>query len=265
MAPICVGIDPVADHLPTELACGPPLPGIERFCEAVLDAVSDVAPCTKIQSACFERHGAEGVAALERIMSHAKSLGFEVILDAKRGDIGISATHYAAAAAAMDADWVTVNGYLGEDGILPFRNAGLGVFVLVRTSNPSGDEIQAVETSVGTVAGVVASMVDRLGRDDPGDLASTGAVVGATKPEAAASLRSIMPRAPFLLPGYGAQGGGAEGVRAALDGDGGGVLVTASRSIIRAWETSDGPWRVAITDAAHRFADEIQAIAEQVR
>ena len=84
------------------------------------------------------------------------------------------------------------------------------MFVLVRTSNPSGDEIQAVETSAGTVAGVVASMVDRLGRDDPGDLASTGAVVGATKPEAAASLRSIMPRAPFLLPGYGAQGGGAE-------------------------------------------------------
>ena len=264
-APICVGIDPVADHLPEDLASEDPLHGIERFCEGVLEAISQIAPCTKIQSACFERYGSSGVRTLERLMSHAKALGLQVILDAKRGDIGISAEHYAAAAAGMDADWVTVNGYLGEDGVAPFRAAGLGVFVLVRTSNPSGDEIQAVETSGGTVAGVVAAMVDRLGREDPGEIASTGAVVGATKPEAAASLRTLMPRAPFLLPGYGAQGGGAEGVKAALDGRGGGVLVTASRSIIRAWEQDGGPWIDAVKRAAGRFAEDIQTIVEHAR
>lgn len=261
-APICIGLDPVADRLPTVLQKERPLDGIERFCEGVLDAVADVAPCTKIQSACFERYGAAGVGVLERIMARARTLGLEVVLDAKRGDIGISAEHYAAAAVAMQADWVTVNGYLGEDGIAPFRRAGLGVFVLVRTSNPSGDEIQAVRTADGTVAGLVAGLVDRLGRDDSGPIASTGAVVGATKPEAARELRTLMPRTPFLLPGYGAQGGGADGVRAALDARGGGVLVTASRSIIRAWESGSGDWTAAVNDAARRFADDVGAITE---
>ena len=259
-APICVGIDPVATHLPPELAGEPPLEGIERFCEGVLESIAGIAPCTKIQSACFERYGAAGVGVLERTMTRANSLGLEVILDAKRGDIGISAEHYAAAAVGMAADWVTVNGYLGEDGILPFREAGLGVFVLVRTSNPSGDEIQSVSTEDGTVAGAVARMVDRIGANDPGPIASAGAVVGATKPEAAATLRTLMPRSPFLLPGYGAQGGGSAGVVAALDRDGGGVLVTASRSIIRAWEQADGPWTESVSNAARRFADDIAAI-----
>ena len=198
--------------------------------------------------------------------------GFETILDAKRGDIGISATHYAAAAAATGAHWVTLNGYLGEDGVIPFLDAGLGVFVLVRTSNPSGDEIQSPACADGTVATLVLvkdvfdqAMVDRLGGDvADGDLASAGAVVGATKPESAASLRQVMPRAPFLLPGYGAQGGGADGVRAALDEHGGGVVVTASRSIIHAWTDASGPWTAAVSDAAAKMADEIGGLVTGV-
>ena len=260
-APVCVGLDPVATRLPDTIDGADPVKAIERFSNGVLDAVAGVVPCIKIQAACFERYGHLGVAAMERVIARARDAGFVVIFDAKRGDIGISATHYAAGAAATGADWITLNGYLGEDGITPFLDAGLGVFVLVRTSNPSGDEIQAPVCGDGTVAGLVAGMVDRLGRGNGrSGPASVGAVVGATKPEAAATLRARMPEAPFLLPGYGAQGGGAEGVQAALDGDGGGVLVTASRSIIHAFVDRPGDWKTAVHEAAVDFAGAIRGI-----
>ena len=260
-APVCVGLDPVATRLPGAIDGSDPLEAIERFSNGVLDAVVGVVPCVKIQAACFERYGHLGVAAMERVITRARDAGFVVILDAKRGDIGISATHYAAGAAATGADWITLNGYLGEDGITPFLEAGLGVFVLVRTSNPSGDEIQAPACGDGTVAGLVAGMVDRLGKASGRNGAvSVGAVVGATKPEAAAALRASMSDAPFLLPGYGAQGGGADGVRAALDGRGGGVLVTASRSIIHAFVDRPGDWQAAVNSAAVEFAGEIRGI-----
>ena len=260
-APVCVGLDPVATRLPDTIDGADPVKAIERFSNGVLDAVAGVVPCIKIQAACFERYGHLGVAAMERVIARACDAGFVVIFDAKRGDIGISATHYAAGAAATGADWITLNGYLGEDGITPFLDAGLGVFVLVRTSNPSGDEIQAPVCGDGTVAGLVAGMVDRLGRGNGrSGPASVGAVVGATKPEAAATLRARMPEAPFLLPGYGAQGGGAEGVQAALDGDGGGVLVTASRSIIHAFVDRPGDWKTAVHEAAVDFAGAIRGI-----
>lgn len=255
--------------MPDELAALDPLDAVERFCEGVLAAIRGRIPCVKVQSACFERYGHRGVAVLERVLGSSVEMGFETILDSKRGDIGISASHYAAATAATGAGWVTVNGYLGEDGITPFLDEGLGVFVLVRTSNPSGDEIQSPSCGDGTVASLVARMVGRLGGDPPVDaLASVGAVVGATKPEAAAALRSVMPRTPFLLPGYGAQGGGADGVRAALDPAGSGVLVTASRSIIRAWQSSDAgassgeSWTDAVSTAADRFIEEIAGVVD---
>ena len=137
-APVCVGLDPVATRLPAAIEGSDPVEAIERFSTGVLDAVAGVVPCVKIQAACFERYGHRGVAAMERVLARAKDAGFVVIFDAKRGDIGISATHYAAGASAIGADWITLNGYLGEDGITPFLDAGLGVFVLVRTSNPRG-------------------------------------------------------------------------------------------------------------------------------
>ena len=262
-APVCVGLDPVADRLPTSLQDADPVSGIETFSRGVLDAVAGVVPCIKVQSACFERYGHAGVAALERVVRTAVDAGFETILDAKRGDIGVSARHYAVATADTGCQWVTLNGYLGEDGILPFLEEGLGVFVLVRTSNPSGDEIQSPACGDGTVASLVGGMVARLGGDPaPGSISSVGAVVGATKPEAASTLRGIMPRTPFLLPGYGAQGGGPEGVQAAMDGEGGGVLVTASRSIIHAWSDvdDDRDWTRAVTSAAEDFVSDIAAV-----
>ena len=262
-APVCVGLDPVFDRMPEELAKLDPVEAIERFSTGVVDAVRGRVPCLKIQSACFERHGHRGVAALERVIGKSVDAGFETILDAKRGDIGISARHYAVAAASTGAGWITLNGYLGEDGIVPFLEEGLGVFVLVRTSNPSGDEIQSPACEGGTVASLVGRMVDRLGGEpSPNGLSSVGAVVGATKPESARVLRGVMPRSPFLLPGYGAQGGGADGVRAALDASGGGVLVTASRSIIRAWESdqTSGAWTDSVAAAADHFVQEISAV-----
>ncbi len=220
-APICVGLDPVLDRLPDGIDGADEVAAIERFSRGVIDAIVGIAPCVKVQAACFERYGSSGVAAMERVINAAVESELIVILDAKRGDIGISASHYAAGAAATGAHWITLNGYLGEDGVIPFLDAGLGVFVLVRTSNPSGDEIQApgLRRRHGGRARWLG-MVGRLGATRSGrtsGLASVGAVVGATKPEAAAALRASMPDAPFLLPGYGAQGGGADGVRAALD------------------------------------------------
>ena len=262
-APVCVGLDPVADRLPTSLQDTDPVSGIESFSRGVLDAVAGVVPCVKVQAACFERYGHAGVAALERVVRAAVDAGFETILDAKRGDIGVSARHYAVSTADTGCQWVTLNGYLGEDGILPFLERGLGVFVLVRTSNPSGDEIQSPACGDGTVASLVGGMVARLGGDPaPGSTASVGAVVGATKPEAAAALRNVMPRTPFLLPGYGAQGGGPEGVQAAMDVEGGGVLVTASRSIIQAWYGSgdDRNWTGTVATAAEDFVSDIAAV-----
>lgn len=265
-APVCVGLDPVADRLPPELADVDPVLAIEAFSRGVLAAVEGIVPCVKVQSACFERYGHRGVAALERVIATATEAGFETILDAKRGDIGVSARHYAVSAAETGCGWITLNGYLGEDGLLPFLEQGLGIFVLVQTSNPSGDEIQSTACGEGTVASLVGRMVHRLGgTSDSGTLASVGAVVGATKPEAAAALRRVMPRTPFLLPGYGAQGGGADGVRAALDGRGGGVLVTASRSIIHAWygrEDSIG-WEEAVSEAATAFVDEVATVVSE--
>ncbi len=269
-APICVGLDPVIERMPEVLSASPPLEAMSLFCDGVLDAIEGIVPCIKIQSACFERFGASGVALLERTMNSAIGKDFEVILDAKRGDIGITAEHYAESARSLGAHWVTVNGYLGEDGIRPFLDVGMGVFVLVRTSNPSGDEIQNVEVrDGGTVAGKVAEMVARLGDEysESESMHSVGAVVGATKPEAAKQLRELMPHQPFLLPGFGAQGGGVEGVHAALDAARGGVLVTSSRGIIYPPHTdvsSEGAdpqdWGGRIKAAAQSFAHTICSV-----
>ncbi|MCH2162142.1 MAG: orotidine-5'-phosphate decarboxylase [Phycisphaerales bacterium] len=260
-APICVGLDPVAERMPEAFRNLAPLEAIGAFCDGVLGAISGMVPCVKIQSACFERYGASGVALLEQVINTASGNGFEVILDNKRGDIGITAEHYAAAALGAGAHWVTLNGYLGEDAIRPFLDADLGVFVLVRTSNPSANHLQSTATADGgTIASKVAEMVSGLGADCTGErgISSVGAVVGANKTDDARSLREIMPDQPFLLPGYGAQGGGADGVQAALRPDRRGVLVTASRSVIYAEVEGDEAWTDAVHRAARAFADDVR-------
>jgi orotidine-5'-phosphate decarboxylase len=282
-APACVGLDPVLERLPD--AIGPrttdaaaSLAAIETFCLGVLDAVTGAVPCVKLQAACFERYRHRGVELMHRLIAAADQRGLEVILDAKRGDVGISAEHYAAglfdehvstraagAEAADDRpDWVTINSYLGADGIEPFLRRGHGAFALVRTSNPGGDALQSTcivgnETGAATVAERVAVIVAASGDTHLGHrgFSSLGAVVGATKPQDAARLRELMPRQIFLVPGYGAQGATASDIMPCFDQHGRGAIVSASRSVIFAFKPGDGAWRDTVREAALAFADEI--------
>lgn len=268
-APVCVGIDPVVEKLPEPLARvarDAPARAIGEFGLGVIDAVAGTVPCVKVQAACFERFGVAGVAALHELVAAARERGLLVILDAKRGDIGASAEHYAAAAFGPDgpgADWITVSAYFGEDGIEPFLRPGRGAFALVRTSNPGGDAVQALALADGrTVADAVAELVATIGRRSAGSsgYSSLGAVVGATRPQAAARLRAAMPQQIFLVPGYGAQGAGAEDVRPCFDRRGRGAIVTASRSIIYP-DAAGRPWPQAVRDAARALADEVGRVA----
>lgn len=264
----CVGLDPVVERLPPAVApsdrsCASSCAdAIERFSTGVVEAVAGTVAAVKLQAACFERHGAAGVAAMERVLAAARATGLVVVLDFKRGDIGISAEHYAASAATVGAHWTTVSAYLGADGVLPFLADGRGAFALVRTSNPSGDALQSLALSDGrTVAEAVADLVSTLGAGTVGasGFSTLGAVVGATKGAEIAALRARMPRTVLLVPGYGAQGGTADDVRAAFTEPGRGALITASRSVIYP-SGGGGDWTGAVRDAARRFADEIRAI-----
>ena len=272
-APVCVGIDPVVARLPEGLRQADDTTisvaeAIGSFTLHLLDAVAGRVPCVKLQSACFERYGHAGVKVLGECIAAARQRGLVVILDAKRGDIGISAEHYAAAVFGDGAgrgddarpDWLTINSYLGEDGIRPFLGAGRGAFALVRTSNPGGDAVQGQRLADGrTVAESIAAVVASIGEDfvGPGGYSSLGAVVAATRPEDAASLRRLMPRQIFLVPGFGAQGGGVADVLPCFSAEGRGAIITASRSVIYAFEDGKGGWAAGVAEAAERFADEI--------
>lgn len=260
-APACVGLDPVLDRLPEPLRDAEPAHAIERFCRSVIDAVAPHVRVVKPQSACFERFGAAGVAALERTCRHAREAGLLVVLDAKRGDIGITAGHYAAAAASLGAHAITVNFYLGPQTVEPYLKAGLGVFLLVRTSNPDSDTVQSPRLADGrTIAEMMADQTASLGNAHTGasGYSSVGAVVGATKAADGRELRRRMPNQYFLVPGYGAQGGTADDVRSLLDERGGGVLVNASRAVIFAG--SGIRWEAAVADAAKAFADDLRRL-----
>ncbi len=273
-SPACVGLDPVLDKLPPELNPGSsPAPAdaaraIESFCLGVLDAVAGIVPAVKPQSACFERFGSAGAAVLERVIREARQRHLIVILDAKRGDIGISGEHYAAAAFHIPApaDALTVSGYLGPDTITPMMSPGTGLFVLVRTSNPGSDAVQAARLADGrTVAEMMADHVAAVGRNHLGTrgLSDIGAVVGATKAADGRSLRSHMPDQCFLVPGFGAQGGTIVDIRqlvrltARTPGELG-VIVNASRSVL--YPNTPGQWQAAVQTAAKVFADELRAL-----
>ncbi|MEM9065284.1 MAG: orotidine-5'-phosphate decarboxylase [Planctomycetota bacterium] len=261
-APVCVGLDPDAGRL------DPSIPGAvdpERFTafgRGVIDAVADLVPAVKPQSACYERFGSMGIRSLENTVRSARDAGLLVILDAKRGDIGVSARHYAAAASSMGVDAITVNGYLGAETVEPYLEAGLGVFVLVRTSNPGSDDVQSRTLADGqTVAEMMSQQVACLGANVIGDrgLSDAGAVVGATKRADAVSLRRRMPHQMLLIPGVGAQGGTIEDVRemcrphAERHGDLG-VVINASRSVIFAEPAGGEPWTEAVRRAARELA-----------
>jgi orotidine-5'-phosphate decarboxylase len=268
--PACVGLDPVIEKFPGAIAQSDTSDAdkLKEFCRGTLDAIAGVVPAVKFQSACFERHGAPGVAALGDLIADAGSRGLLVLLDSKRGDIGITAEHYAHAAFAHGADAVTVSGYLGPDSVEPFLKPGRGVFVLVRTSNPGSDAVQSQRLADGrTVAEMMADHVAALGRTRVGScgLSDVGAVVGATKAADGCALRARMPQQFFLVPGYGAQGGTLDYVRALLrpgarHAPAGGVLVTASRSVIYAFERDERDWVAGVGRAVGAFAAELRSL-----
>lgn len=259
----CVGIDPVLEKLPVDCT-GDPVHCIEQFCMQVVDAIADHVPAVKFQSACFERYGSAGMAAQERAVTHACDAGLIVLHDAKRGDIGISAEHYAAATfESLGAQWITASPYLGRETIEPYLARG-GVFVLVRTSNPGADDLQTQCLQDGrTIADATADMVRELGAAHIGvhGRSSVGAVVGATRPDEAAHFRERMPGAMLLVPGIGAQGGTLEACRVLCGDDGCGALFPASRSVLYAFHGVDGDWSAVVADAAARMASEAGAMA----
>ena len=263
-APVCVGLDPVVSRLPAALApvgTGPAeaAAAVGRFGSAVLTALAGRVPCVKLQSACFERYRSAGVQVLFDLVAEARERGLEVILDVKRGDIGSTCEQYARAVFdPPGADWVTLSGYLGDDAIAPFLQTRRGIFVLVRTSNPGGDLIQDLPLADGrTVAEAMGEMVARIGDASVGErgYSSVGAVVGATRPEAAESLRRLMPRQIFLVPGVGAQGGRADQILPCFNPDGTGALASASRSVIYAFDPADRSWPDGVARAADALAE----------
>jgi orotidine-5'-phosphate decarboxylase len=263
----CVGLDPRPSLLPPGLvdamldAHGPGRAAVGaafvEFNRRIIEAVTGHCPAVKPQVACYEAYGASGWLALEATVTMAREAGLVVIADAKRNDIGSTAAHYGQAflghppgldgapLAGLGADWLTVNGYLGADTVEPLLDAGDGgVFVLVRTSNPSAVELQDAPSGSGTVSDAMARLVAGWGPD------RVGAVVGATYPDQARRLRDLMPDTWFLVPGYGAQGAGAADALAGARPDGGGVLVNSSRGIIGAWqERGDDDWGAAAAAA----------------
>jgi orotidine-5'-phosphate decarboxylase len=259
-APLCVGLDPVLEQLPQPLAGMRPDEAFAEFSRGVIDAVTPHAAAIKFQSACYERLGAPGLVALEDSIRVARGAGLAVILDAKRGDIGFSARHYAASAANMGAQAITVNAYLGMETVEPYLDAGLAVFILVRTSNPGSADVQDVPLrSGGTLAMHVGQLVADLGRKRSG----VHAVVGATQHAQSAVFRAVMPDQIFLLPGLGAQGATIEDLCAfakhpshTSEDPTRGMLPTASRSVIYAGEGDQ--WTDGVAAAAAEFNGQLR-------
>jgi orotidine-5'-phosphate decarboxylase len=252
---LVVGLDPVDERLPPELDGD-----IGAFCRGIVDAVEPYAVAVKPQSAFFEAHRTDGMRAFWDACAYARSAGLLVIADAKRGDIGSTAEAYAQAFSGR-ADAVTVNPYLGGDSVAPFieaaRRDGSGVFCLVKTSNPGSGDVQDAALADGRrLWEHVAELVGAWGADDIGDggLSAVGAVVGATFPQEIARARELLPSAPFLLPGIGAQGGSPADVASAFTDNPASALVSASRSVIYA---SGDDWRAAAAAEAERLAGEI--------
>jgi len=273
---VCVGLDPHLDLLPPDEKGKGPVRHVRDFLFEVLAAVERIVPCVKPQIAFFEALGPEGYALYFDVIREAHRRGLFVIGDIKRADIGSTAAAYAKAHLAADdgsaADAVTLNPYLGLDGIEPFlkvgRTKGRGVFVLARTSNPSAKEFQG-EGGAGAREGEPLYMkvgralerwgAARIGERGYGDV---GAVVGATHPDEGALLRRELPRTFFLVPGFGAQGGTAADVARTFDSKGDGAIVNSSRANLFAWKDSpDGARRY--TELARLAALEATKAIEQ--
>lgn len=261
-APVVVGLDPMMSYVPEHIQkkafteYGETLEGaaeaIWQYNKGIIDATYDLIPAVKPQIAMYEQFGIEGLIAFERTCEYAKSKGLVVIGDIKRGDIGSTSTAYAVGHlgqvqvgskkySGFSEDFVTVNPYLGTDGVKPFvdvcKEENKGIFVLVKTSNPSSGEFQDQLVDGRPLYELVAEKVVEWGNECMGDkYSNVGCVVGATYPEMGKVLRKLMPNTYILVPGYGAQGGKAEDLVHYFNEDGLGAIVNSSRGIIAAYK-----------------------------
>lgn len=264
--PSVVGLDPKLEYIPQHIKDsayekhGKTLKGaseaIVQFNRDIIDNIHDIVPAIKPQCAYYELYGVPGMEALHQTIAYAKAKGMYVIIDGKRNDIGPTMEAYAEAhlgltelegeqTVAFGGDALTVNGYLGSDGIVPLlgvcHREDKGIFVLVKTSNPSSGEFQDQLIGGEPLYLHMGRMCEQWGKDTVGRFgySCVGAVVGATYPKQMAELRSAMPSSMFLVPGYGAQGGSAADVATAFDSRGLGAVVNSSRAIMTAWKKSD--------------------------
>jgi len=261
-APICVGLDPLISHIPDYILdekikkYGKSTKAVAEafydFNMAIIDKTFDLIPAVKPQIAMYEEFGIDGMIAYKNTVDYAKSKGLIVIGDAKRGDIGSTSLAYANAhigvseilgekLSGFSTDFVTVNPYLGTDGIKPFidvcNSEDKGIFVLVKTSNPSSGEFQDRQIDGTPLYELVAKKTCEWGElSMDGEYSNVGAVVGATYPKMSAILREKMPHTFFLVPGYGAQGATAEDLKPCFNKDGLGAIVNSSRGIIAAYK-----------------------------
>ncbi len=262
-APIVVGLDPMLDFIPLHILTkaysekGENLEGIAegiwQYNKGIIDATYDIIPAVKPQIAMYEQFGIEGIKVFNKTVDYCKEKGLVVIGDIKRGDIGSTSAAYATGHLGkvtlggkeyrgFDEDFITVNPYLGSDGINPFidvcKEEKKGLFVLVKTSNPSSGEFQDQLIDGRPLYELVGEKVAQWGEQHMGDSYSyIGAVVGATYPKMGKILRELMPRTYILVPGYGAQGGKAEDLAPYFNKDGLGAIINSSRGIIAAYKT----------------------------
>jgi orotidine-5'-phosphate decarboxylase len=272
------GAQAPAGSSPAQAAAG----AVLGHCRALMDATAQSCVAVKLQLARFEVLGAAGWAVLETLVTHARGLGLLVIADGKRGDIDVTARAYAGALIGgidspfgriegLGADLATVNPLMGRDAVEPFvtaaREAGRGVLVLVRTSNPGAADVEDLRLAdSGTVWERIAALVDELGASGVGEagLSDIGAVVGATEPGHLERARELMPSAMFLLPGVGAQGGRVEDLAAAFSPGRAGGLVSASRSIADAHRTAGGEPAAAARAEAERLRETAWELSDRV-
>lgn len=282
--PTVVGLDPTLDMIPSGLKAEmietygkTPKAVAEMFLtfnKSIMDSVADIVPSVKPQIAMYEKYGLEGIRAYLETVEYAKEKGLIVIGDIKRGDISSTAAAYAAHIEGTEIegesfdlwkeDWITINPYLGIDGIQPFIDAcnkqDRGIFVLVKTSNPSSSQLQDILVGDKTIYETVATLVEEWGTQSMGTMGYSriGAVVGATHKEQGAQLRKLMPHTFFLVPGYGAQGGTGAGLKGFFDKDGVGCIVNSSRGIIAAYK-KNAKFGENIGEAAREAALEMKA------
>lgn len=291
---VCVGIDPRPEDLPAGFLDGFPatIAGVAEalgvFSREVVDVVAELAPVVKFQSAFFEAYGPHGVVALGEAMRHATAKGLIVVFDGKRNDIGSTAEGYARAymgkvpvvdhfEAPWAADALTVNPYLGSDGVKPFLKIGAkegkGLFSLVRTSNASAREFQDLVCDGKPLYRHVADRLAEWAAPHRGESGYSllGAVVGATYPAELAELRAALPGIWFLIPGYGTQGGTASDVSPGFDENGLGAIVNSSRGLTFAYqkpaarERFGDDWRAAVAHALGEMADDLAAHSTAAR